>query len=481
MNMESKKEKIVRLLSQPHTRKELCKDSKFFFSYYFKNDIKYKEFAPFQKERFAKMKESKVFVKGMRWVAKTTIRGIANIVQRICYERNAYISILCYDLSASKALATAVRNELARNERIIQDFGKLYTEQSTRDDWYDEKTVGSFITNNGVKVQSFWMGTSLRWKIHAHPTKWKCRPDFLLVDDIDTNDNTKNPRIIADDMDFIYNEVFWWMDQDNSSIVRLWNVIRQDGRNVRHENVVENSQWIIFDNFLYWKSGNTYGDLCWSRYTEWETHETEKGKVISVSDLRKSWLDWFEQNALGIPKVAGDVLYQSDLTKYRDITFPNGKTWIWIDPAFSLKTWSDGIGIVVNTRTNDGKRYIQKAFALYDKDKDEDNVRKVVQELYNEYNAYRVVIENNNGWWIIERIVSKAGMASEIIKTTKDKATRFLEIKGEFLSWNVFFHPTLCTPLIRQLETFTWMDGWQDDIVDALICTMQHKKRWQFM
>jgi hypothetical protein len=64
--MESKKDKIIRLLSQPHTRKELCKDSKFFFSYYFKNDIKYKEFAPFQKERFAKMKESKVFVKGMR-------------------------------------------------------------------------------------------------------------------------------------------------------------------------------------------------------------------------------------------------------------------------------------------------------------------------------------------------------------------------------------------------------------------------------
>jgi hypothetical protein len=39
------------------------------------------------------------------------------------------------------------------------------------------------------------------------------RPDFLLIDDIDNNDNTKNKRIIQDDMDFIYSEVIAGMEQ----------------------------------------------------------------------------------------------------------------------------------------------------------------------------------------------------------------------------------------------------------------------------
>ena len=100
--------------------------------------------------------------------------------------------------------------------------------------------------------------------------------------------------------------------------------------------------------------------------------------------------------------------------------------------------------------------------------------------LYNEYNVSRVFVENNNWWWIIERILSKNWLACETVKTTKDKMTRFLEKKGKIQNWQVLFHKHQSTPLIQQLEVFTWQDWWDDDIVDAMLLTINQEK-WQFL
>ena len=425
----------------------------------------------------------------MRWIAKTTILWLANIIRRIVYSKNDFFCTLCYDVNKAKRLNGMIRNELARNPRIIADFWLLYKMWWERwwDAGYDTKGIGGFVTENGIKVQAYWMWSTLRWEIHDHKIKGKMRPDFLLIDDIDNNDNTKNKRIIQDDMDFIYSEVIAGMEQWDYNIVRLGNVIRMDWRNVRQETIAKaDDSRRFFDNFLYGTAWKTTGEICWSRYVENKEDEWYNAywRTVSIETLKKDWKEWFAQNAIWLPLTVWDVLYDREWTKYFDREVKSYTTYIWIDPAFSLKTGTDWVGICVAsefTENGETNLYIQTAFALYWKDKDEDNILKVVQWLKTQYNVSRVYVEINSWWVIVERVLSKNLIATQEVKTTRDKATRFLEIKGHFLNGNIYFKRGKCDQLIEQLNVFTWEDGGSDDIVDALICAIWHRSSWYFL
>lgn len=220
------------LLSKKSTRIALCERSfKHFVIYYFYESLRYPKLAEYHFEWFRAVDKSlNIYCEGHRESAKTTLLGIAYEARLICYKKARFICNLCYDAQKAKGLNFMLANVLGSNQRIVDDFGRLYTKQQrtlSDDDYILKSGIGEFITPNGIKVKAFGMGQALRGEIHYHHEYGIVRPDFLLFDDLDNIKNTKNKTLIADDFAFLQQEVFGGLDAQ-SRIVCLGNVVRQD-------------------------------------------------------------------------------------------------------------------------------------------------------------------------------------------------------------------------------------------------------------
>lgn len=378
-------------------------------------------------------------------------------------------------------------NVLGMNTRIVQDFGKLYSRKKKpsdpNDDQLSKSGIGEFITSNGIKIKAFGMGQALRGEIHYHHTDGIVRPDFLLFDDLDNIKNTKNKTLISDDFSFLLQEVFWWLDAQ-SRIVCLGNVVRTDGRNVRIKNeFLRNAKRTIFSNFIYGEAGTETGTPQRSRYVNTDaeasqinaTINNKDAWVVSLQNKKAQEWSWFLQNWIGIPMSVGQTLIElKRCQKIKQEDLPERFDYIQIgcDPAFSTKTSSDGFGIVVSGHIIVGDKhykYVLEAIKLEGDQKLQENVEAIIEQLYHKYQVSRIKVENNNGWSIFARALQKRHLAVEVVSATKDKLTRLKEYEGDFMRELIYFVAGKTEELINQLINFTWEDGNEDDMVDAMV------------
>ncbi|MDR3169843.1 MAG: hypothetical protein LBU27_09205 [Candidatus Peribacteria bacterium] len=163
---------------------------------------------------------------------------------------------------------------------------------------------------------------------------------------------------------------------------------------------------------------------------------------------------------------------------------------IGIDPAFSLKTVSDDIGVVVTghlkikvphpekpekTMTK-YKKFVLKVRALSGEEKDQIAFENVVIALYHNFNVRRIVIESNNGGETLARGLIRKGLAVDIVHATKDKVTRLKEHEGDLMEGYIFFVEGETEGLIQELVEFTGEEGGQDNLVDAFVRSLKEKK-----
>lgn len=167
-------------------RRRLCElNFELFFTYYFVDYLKY-DFAPFHELFFQDLRDlmdSKY--REVAWIAfresaKTSIaKGF--LTWLICYGKRRYLNVDSFDKENAERTLFDVVVELQTNSRIKIDFGELYN--TKRDDnEATQKRIGNFITNNKVRVEAHSTQESVRGRIHGHQ-----RPDFLLIDDFETN------------------------------------------------------------------------------------------------------------------------------------------------------------------------------------------------------------------------------------------------------------------------------------------------------
>jgi len=476
------------LLSKKWTRIELCRRSfKYFLLHYFSQDIRYPKLAPYHYDWIqAVEKQLNIYCQWHRESAKTTILWLAQEVRKICYLMTRFIANLCYDEKKAKEFNFILANILASNPKIKEDFGQLY-KRNQRTIWEDDFMLRSwiweFVTTTWIKVKAFGSGQTIRWEIHQHPKYGKVRPDHLNMDDLDNNNNTKNKTIIAEDMEFIKQEVFWGLDS-NAQIVVLGNVIRSDWRNPRIRDMYKNNtRRSSFDNFVYWKSLIESWTPIWWRYVNTDKEaeiinrniEDKDARVISLETKKANEMSWFNQNYLGIPMAHGQTVIELvQCKKIRKDQVPEKFDYvqIWWDPAFSLKNATDSFGIVVTWHKTVDKvhfKYVLKSVKLQWDQKKQENVESVFKQLYDQFKASRVKVENNNGWAVFARGIQKYRIAVDVVSATKDKLTRLKEYEWDFQRWQVFFLEWETEDLVSQLIDFTWESGNEDDLVDAMV------------
>lgn len=183
------KKELAYIMSPQCTRDQrvaLCGvDWSLFFCYYFIDYIKY-PFAPFHFDFFQDMRD---LIAGkyreVAWVAyresaKTSFSKIF-LTWLICYQKRKYINVDSFDRENSERILFDIVVQLQTNPRIRADFGKLYdTKKDTNE--ATQTRQANFVTTNKIRVEAHGTGESVRGRLHDHQ-----RPDFLLLDDFETN------------------------------------------------------------------------------------------------------------------------------------------------------------------------------------------------------------------------------------------------------------------------------------------------------
>lgn len=352
-----------------------------------------------------------------------------------------------------------VRNiaKMLFKKSILQDYWTLFP-LTTKKEELKKKSLSDFECTNGVKITSKSLGQTLRGANEFDmDNDTSSRPTLLILDDIDVEKSVHNPDIIDKNYNKIKGETISALDPLKRKIVFLGNTIREDGVVPRFRKEYEEAKsWDIFRQPLFVDGANIRPEV----FTD-EVVETIKDD----GDIS------FNQNYLLRPYIGGqNIILRSQIhetdkvplhTKEEPVHYVLG-----IDPAFSLKTNSDSVGIVVSAHRWED-RYIVQVVELEGQEKDEENIKRVVKNLYNRYNASIVNIETNNWGELIARMLQDARIAVNLIRTSKDKVTRLMERQGLFTRGQVYFLPWTWK-LQDQLIVFPSKNA-KDDLVDAML------------
>lgn len=210
----------------PQERTYLCNhDFSLFFCYYFTDYLKYK-FAPFHYEMFKDVKD--LFEDEIReivWImfresAKTSFAK-ATLLWLIATGNRRYLNVDSFDKENAERVLFDIVVEMQMNQRFIADYGELYNVKRDAAN-VTQKRVSNFLTNNGVRVEAHSTQESVRGRLHGHQ-----RPDFLLLDDFETN-KTKDSKAYTEQVIGHINEFKAGLDS-TAKIMYLGNYITEFG------------------------------------------------------------------------------------------------------------------------------------------------------------------------------------------------------------------------------------------------------------
>jgi hypothetical protein len=124
------------------------------------------------------------------------------------------------------------RAQLDSNQRIINDYGG----QELPGSW----SMGSFKTRNGVQFLALGAGQSPRGNLNE-----EVRPDCIIVDDFDTDEECLNPDIITKKWNWFERALFFTVDTAEPYLV-IWlgNIISEDCCVVRAGKIADHTETI---------------------------------------------------------------------------------------------------------------------------------------------------------------------------------------------------------------------------------------------
>lgn len=324
----------------------LCgEDFSLFFCYYFVDYIKY-HFAPFHYEMFNDVRNlfndryREVLWLMFRESAKTALaKGL--LLWILAYKKRRYLNVDSFDKENAERILFDIVLEMQINQRFISDFGELFNANKNPDE-ITQKRVNNFLTNTGIRVEAHSTQESVRGRLHRDQ-----RPDFLLLDDFETN-KTKNSKAYTEQVIKHIDEFKAGLDS-TAKILYLGNYITELGS---IQQLIDRSKE---DNRLFIRNVPVEldGVISWpDKYVKTdEDLKTNPGKV-SLEDKKKQ---------LGSSVYSAEMLNQPiDFEKQKffkhnfryielkDVLAMKTRKFATIDTALSKRSESDLTGICKN-------------------------------------------------------------------------------------------------------------------------------------
>jgi len=186
-------------------------------TYFFPNYAKY-PFAPFQKKAVLRMIEHDEWYEVLSWsreLAKSTCVMFTVLYLTLTgRKRNVMLASATQD--AARRLLAPYKANLEGNQRLISFYG----EQQSIGNWTDLE----FITKGGAAFRAIGAGNAPRGSRNE-----AVRPDILLVDDFDTDEECRNPDIIQKKWEW-YEQAFYATRSISEPTLICWcgNIIAKD-------------------------------------------------------------------------------------------------------------------------------------------------------------------------------------------------------------------------------------------------------------
>jgi hypothetical protein len=187
------------------------------FKYYFADYVKC-EPAPFHKRATQRIVKNKRWYEVRAWareLAKST-RSMFEILYLALTGEINNVLLVSNSKDNAERLLLPFMLELENNQRIANDYGQ----QPKLGAW----EIGEFTTTKGVSFRALGAGQSPRGTRNK-----SFRPDFILIDDIDTDEECRNPERISDKWKWIEQALFPTVSvSGNYRILFNGNIIAKD-------------------------------------------------------------------------------------------------------------------------------------------------------------------------------------------------------------------------------------------------------------
>jgi phage terminase large subunit-like protein len=337
----------------PAERHYLCgKDFSLFFCYYFSEYIKY-PFAPFHFDFFEDIKGMQndkyreVAWIGFRECAKTSFSKIY-LTWLIVYKKKKYINVDSYSTTNAERILFDVILNLQTNKLLISDFGHLYNAKRDENET-TQKRVNNFVANNGVRVEAHSTGKSVRGRLHGNQ-----RPDFLLLDDFETND-TKDSKLTTSSIIAHIDEFKSGLDSsanvlylgnlitDNGSIATLYERAKTDSRLIVRQVDAETPE-----GKPTWSSKYVMTDI----EAEILNRDLTENKFVSLEDKKRQLGSLvYSAEMMNQPVSGKSGIFKREMFRYitrTDLEKKNTRKFATIDSALSKDAESDATGVVRN-------------------------------------------------------------------------------------------------------------------------------------
>lgn len=273
---ESAKEKTDRI-------KKLEKDYIGWFEYYFPNYAK-------KKSAWFHAKLAKIIVKNKRLRLLAEMFRSAGKSVHIDMGIPLYLYLVKEELRfmllvgeteiKAKKLLSSIQAQLQFNNRFKNDYGDKFSAGN----WAD----GDFATTDGVRFMSIGFGQNPRGAREEAD-----RPDYIVVDDVDSKKSVNNDRIMRESVDFITEDIWGTFDADENAIERFIYA-----NNNFHKNSITNRLKLYFKAVIENTSiENEEGEIIdMGSFAEDNTH-FEVLSVCAVKDLKTFEPEWPEKSS----------------------------------------------------------------------------------------------------------------------------------------------------------------------------------------
>jgi predicted phage terminase large subunit-like protein len=421
--------------------------------------------------------------------AKSTNMTFKDTIHTIVYRYKHYPILLSDSSDQAESFLDNIRVEFEENEAIIEDFGDLRGKV-----W----STGVIITSTDIKVEAIGSGKKIRGRKHRN---W--RPDLIVLDDIENDDNVRTPeqrkklenwfykavsKAGDDYTDIIYIGTLLHYDSLLAKVLKnpgykcvkykavlsfainkklwdQWEAIYIDLTNENHEQDAleffnQNRAEMLKGTKVLWEAKLPYYDLMVMKVTEGDAsfNSEEQNEPINPEDclFNDEWFDYFNEFAMN----------------FNDKIF---KFFGFVDPSLGKNKKSDFSAIITIAKDIvSGYMYVIDADIerrhpdkiITDVLAKEIWLRKTYKRGYTKFGA-----ETNQFQWFLKEELAKASAKEGLylpiqeVPQTTDKTLRVQTLQPDIKNKYIKFNPKHKL-LLEQLRYFPMAD--HDDGPDGL-------------
>lgn len=473
-----KKEALEKMLSGTKTERVFLSEHSFglFCLYYFSQYFEY----PLAKYHYDFFDDLHDLIDGkireVAWIAfresgKTSISKLF-LIWLICYGKKKYLNVDSFDKENAERILFDVAFELVNNARLRADFGQLFSKERGIND-IKQTRINNFVTENGIRVEAHSTQESVRGRIHLNQ-----RPDFLLLDDIETN-KTKDSEAYTKQVKDHISEAMAGMSPDGV-ILYLGNYITEYGninflmqraktdKGIRVRNIP-----VVIDNKPTWEGKYALTD-----------EEAKAQNKVSIEDKQRQLGSLvFSYEMMNQPIDESMAEFKVEYAQYiteKEVSQKETNCYITIDSAVSEKDSADYTGITVNRVDKENKWNIH-TYRL------KVNSRELIDHLFflnQTYNPQFMGLEETTFTMAIQPFLQEEMRKRQrffVVTPIKHKGiTKETRIRGLIPRWENKSIFLVGDNLELRDEMRTFPNGQHDDVIDSLSMQIHVAKRPYF-